>query len=123
MSTYAALLVKNNVAGIVIIVKDYICRRRHGNLNNDSEHSSSGDETSRVLKWDGALIVLKRYSLMTIFETDTVWSFLWMIMGNLTVAGTIIEKQVLVKIKNVLDVEKISSLMKTICQFQGNMFL
>ena len=34
----------------------------------------------------------------------------------------IIEKQVLVKIKNVLDVEKISSLMKTICQLQGNMF-
>ena len=26
------------------------------------------------------------------------------------------------EIKNVLDVEKISSLMKTICQFQGNMF-
>jgi len=22
-------------------------------LNNDSEHSSSGDETSRVIKWDG----------------------------------------------------------------------
>jgi len=41
---------------------------------------------------------------------------------NLTVADTRIQKQVLVKIKNVLDVEKISSLMKTICQFQGNMF-
>ena len=91
-------------------------------MNNDSEHSSSGDETSRVIKWDGALIVVKRYSLMTIFEMDTVWSFLWMIMGNLTVADTRIQKQVLVKIKNVLDVEKISSLMKTICQFQGNMF-
>ncbi|MGA8563973.1 MAG: hypothetical protein WB587_04400 [Nitrososphaeraceae archaeon] len=91
-------------------------------MNNDSEHSSSGDETSRVIKWDGALIVAKRYSLMTIFEMDTVWSFLWMIMVNLTVADTIIEKQVLVIIKNVLDVEKISSLMKTICQLQGNMF-
>ena len=91
-------------------------------MNNDSEHSSSGDETSRVIKWDGALIVVKRYTLMTIFEMDTVWSFLWMIMVNLTVADTIIEKQVLVKIKNVLDVEKTSSLMKTICQFQGNMF-
>ncbi|MGA9909513.1 MAG: hypothetical protein WBP84_04810 [Nitrososphaeraceae archaeon] len=91
-------------------------------MNNDSEHSSSGDETSRVIKWDGALIVVKRYSLMTIFEMDTVWSFLWMIMGNFTVADTRIQKQVLVKIKNVLDVEKISSLMKTISQFQGNMF-
>ncbi|MGA8916832.1 MAG: hypothetical protein WB474_12660 [Nitrososphaeraceae archaeon] len=91
-------------------------------MNNDSEHSSSGDETSRVIKWDGALIAVKRYSLMTIFEMDTVWSFLWMIMGNFTVADTRIQKQVLVKIKNVLDVEKISSLMKTICQFQGNMF-
>ena len=91
-------------------------------MNNDSEHSSSGDETSRVIKWDGALIVVKRYTLMTIFEMDTVWSFLWMIMVNLTVADTRIQKQVLVKIKNVLDVEKISSLMKTICQFQGNMF-
>jgi L-fucose mutarotase/ribose pyranase (RbsD/FucU family) len=91
-------------------------------LNNDSEHSSSGDNTSRVIKWDGALIVVKRYSLITIFEMDTVWSFLWMIMVNLTVADTRIQKQVLVKIKNVLDVEKISSLMKTICQFQGNMF-
>ncbi|MGA9218579.1 MAG: hypothetical protein WBZ50_08060 [Nitrososphaeraceae archaeon] len=91
-------------------------------MNNDSEHSSSGDETSRVIKWDGALIVVKRYSLMTIFEMDTVWSFLWMIMGNFTVADTRIQKQVLVKIKNVLDVEEISSLMKTISQFQGNMF-
>ena len=91
-------------------------------MNNDSEHPSSGEETSRVIKWDGALIVVKRYTLMTIFEMDTVWSFLWMIMVNPTVADTIIEKQVLVKIKNVLDVEKISSLMKTICQFQGNMF-
>jgi ABC-type iron transport system FetAB permease component len=71
---------------------------------------------------DGALIVVKRYSLMTIFEMDTVWSFLWMIKGNLIVAGTIIEKQVSVKIKNVLDAEKISSLMKTISQFQGNTF-
>ena len=105
-----------------IVVNIYICRGYHGNLNNDSEHSSSGDEASRVIKWDGVLIVVKRYFLMTIFETDTVWSFLWMIMGNLTFAGTIIEKQVLVKIKYVLDVEKISSLMKTICQFQGNMF-
>ena len=40
--------------------------------------------------------------------------------GNLTVAGTIIEKQVLVKIKNVLDVEKISSLMKLYVNFRGN---
>ncbi len=91
-------------------------------MNNDSEHSSSGEETSRVIKWDGALNAVKRYSLMTIFEMDTVWSFLWMIMVNLTVADTRIQKQVLVKIKNVLDAEKISSLMKTICQFQGNMF-
>jgi hypothetical protein len=91
-------------------------------LNNDSEHSSSGDESSRVIKWDGALIVVTRYSLMTIFGMDTVWSFLWMIKGNLIVAGTIIEKQVSVKIKNVLDAEKISSLMKTISQFQGNTF-
>jgi ABC-type iron transport system FetAB permease component len=91
-------------------------------LNNDSEHSSSGDETSRVIRWDGALIVVRRYSLMIIFEMDTGWSFLWMIMVNLTVADTRIQKHVLVKIKNVLDVEKISSLMKTICQFQGNMF-
>jgi hypothetical protein len=68
-------------------------------LNNDSEHSSSGDDTSRVIKWDGALIVEKRYSLMTIFEMDTVWSFLWMIMVNLTVADTRIQIQVLVKIK------------------------
>jgi hypothetical protein len=58
-----------------------------------------------------------------VLETVTVWQFLWMIMVNPTIANIKVKKQVLMKRKDVLDVDKRYSLMKTICLSQANVSL
>jgi hypothetical protein len=53
----------------------------------------------------------------------TVWQFHWMIMVNPTIANIKVKKQVLMKCKDALDVDKRYSLMKIICLSQANVSL
>jgi hypothetical protein len=53
----------------------------------------------------------------------TVWQFRWMIMVNPTIVNIKVKKQVLMKRKDALDVDKRYSLMKIIYLSQANVSL
>jgi hypothetical protein len=58
-----------------------------------------------------------------ILEMVTVWQFRWMIMVNLTIANIEVKREGSMKRKDALDVDKIYSLMKTMCLSQANVSL